>query len=85
MKTISLGRSSLASSRLALDKIAEARGVSRTTVALAWLMKHPSQIVPIVGSTEPARIRAAVSADAMDLSREEWYGLLEAARGERLP
>ena len=69
----------------ALDKIAQARGVSRTAVALAWLLKHPSQIVPIVGSTEPARIREAVSADTMDLSREEWYGLLEAARGERLP
>ena len=45
----------------------------------------PSQIVPIVGSTKPAPSCAAVSADAMDLSREEWYGLLEAARGERLP
>jgi len=69
----------------ALDKIAQARGVGRTAVALAWLLKHPSQIVPIVGSTEPARIREAVSADTMDLSREEWYGLLEAARGDRLP
>jgi predicted oxidoreductase len=68
-----------------LDKIAQTRGVGRTAVALAWLLKHPSQIVPIVGSTEPARIREAVSADTVVLSREEWYGLLEAARGERLP
>ena len=68
----------------ALDQIAQARGVSRTVVALAWLLKHPSQIVPLVGSTEPARIREAASAETMDLSREEWYWLLEAARGERL-
>jgi predicted oxidoreductase len=69
----------------ALDKVARARGVSRTVVALAWLLRHPSRIIPIVGSTEPAHIRAAVAADALDLSREEWYWLLEAARGERLP
>jgi predicted oxidoreductase len=69
----------------ALDKIAQTRGVSRTVVALAWLLRHPSRIVPLIGSTEPAHIREAVRADTMDLSREEWYGLLEAARGERLP
>ncbi len=69
----------------ALDEIAQARGVSRTVVALAWLLKHPSRIVPIVGSTEPAHIHEAIGADTMDLSREEWYLLLEAARGERLP
>jgi predicted oxidoreductase len=70
---------------LALAKIAQAHGVSRTAVALAWLLKHPSRIVPIIGSTDPARIRDAVSADTVELSREEWYSLLEAARGERLP
>ena len=69
----------------ALDEAAAAHGTSRTAVGLAWLLKHPSGIVPIVGSTEPARIRAAVHAAALDLSREEWYGLLEAACGERLP
>jgi predicted oxidoreductase len=69
----------------ALDRVARACGASRTAVALAWLLKHPSRIVPIVGSTEPTRIREALSADAIDLSREEWYELLEAARGERLP
>jgi predicted oxidoreductase len=69
----------------ALDKVAQTRGVSRSAVALAWLLKHPSQIVPIVGTTEATRIHEAISADTIDLSREEWYWLLEAARGERLP
>jgi predicted oxidoreductase len=69
----------------ALDKIAKARGVSRMVIAFAWLMRHPSGIVPIVGSTNPERIREAVKADAIELSHEEWYRLLEAARGERLP
>ena len=68
-----------------LDAIAKARAVSRSVVALAWLLKHPSRIVPIVGSTNVNRVRESVKADAMDLTREEWYRLLEAARGERLP
>jgi predicted oxidoreductase len=69
----------------ALELVAKARGTTRIGVALAWLMKHPSNIIPIVGSTNPANIRQAAKADALDLTRDEWYRLLEAARGERLP
>lgn len=69
----------------ALDQLAAARGVSRMVAALAWLARHPSGIVPIVGSTNPARIREAMKAADLTLTREEWYRLLEAARGERLP
>src|SRR5688572_10163220 len=69
----------------ALDVIAQERGSSRTAIALAWLLKHPANIVPIVGSTQPQNIKAAAKADSINLTREEWYRLLEAARGERLP
>lgn len=68
-----------------IDAIAKERGASRTNVALAWLLKHPSGIQPIVGSTNPDRIRQAAKADELELSREEWYRLLLAARGEPLP
>jgi len=68
-----------------LDGVAKARGLSRTTVALAWLLKHPSRIQPIIGSLEPERIREAATAAQVELSREEWYRLLIAARGEPLP
>lgn len=69
----------------ALDKIAVSRGVSRTVVALAWLLRHPARIQPIVGTTKPERIREAVKADRLELTREEWYELLLAALGEPLP
>lgn len=69
----------------AVEAVAKARGVSRTVVALAWLLKHPSKIIPVVGSTKPERIREAAKADELELTREEWYGLLVAARGEPLP
>jgi predicted oxidoreductase len=68
-----------------LDAVARERGATRTTVALAWLLKHPSGIQPIIGSTNPDRIRQAAKADDLELSREEWYRLLLAARGEPLP
>lgn len=69
----------------ALDELAHAHGTNRTAVALAWLLRHPSGIVPIVGSTDPAHIREAAKAVDLKLSREEWYHLFAAARRERLP
>jgi len=71
--------------RETLDEIARDYGTSRTVIALAWLLRHPSNIVPIVGTTKPDRIRDAAQAEKVHLSRDEWYRLLEAARGERLP
>jgi predicted oxidoreductase len=68
-----------------LDAIAKARGVSRTVIALSWLLKHPSKIIPIVGSINPDRIREATKAPETELTREDWYRLLNAARGESLP
>jgi predicted oxidoreductase len=68
-----------------LEHFARERASTRTIVALAWLMKHPAGIVPIVGSTRKDRILESANADAFSFSREEWYRLLEVARGERLP
>lgn len=69
----------------AVDEIARARGVSGPVVALAWLLNHPSKILPIIGTTNPDRIREATKAAQLDLTREEWYRLLVAARGEPVP
>jgi predicted oxidoreductase len=68
-----------------LDGYAKVHGVTRAALALAWLLKHPSGIMPIVGSTNPQHIRDAARATDIALSREEWYLLLTAARGEPLP
>lgn len=68
-----------------LDEVAIKYGVGRGVLALAWLLKHPSGIIPIVGSANPANIKASVAADSVDLSREDWYRILVAARGENLP
>lgn len=69
----------------AMDQVAQKYDTTRPIVALAWLLKHPSGIIPIVGSTNPERIRESVKADQIDLSRDDWYRLLIAARGKPLP
>jgi predicted oxidoreductase len=69
----------------ALDEIAARQGVSRASVAYAWIMAHPSGAIPIVGSQQPERIAQSVEALKVSLSRAEWYAVLTASRGERLP
>ena len=71
--------------RRRLDSLARELGASRPTVALAWLLKHPSGIIPIIGSTKPSRIRELAEADQIDLSHEQWYTLLTSALKEDLP
>jgi predicted oxidoreductase len=71
--------------RETIDRVARERGVTRSVVALAWLLKHPAGIIPVVGSTNPERIRDAVNATEIELTRDEWYRLMEAAHGHRLP
>lgn len=56
-----------------------------TQLATAWLLAHPSQIVPLVGSNNPEHIREAAGAANVTLSRTDWYKLWVAARGERVP
>jgi predicted oxidoreductase len=68
-----------------VDALAKAHGVSRTVVALAWLLKHPAKIQPIIGSINPDHIREAAKATDLELTREGWYRLLVAARGEPVP
>ena len=69
----------------ALDVAAQAHGVSRSVAAYSWLMAHPAGIVPIIGSQNPARIAEAAAARTVPWTRTDWYAVLVAARGERLP
>jgi predicted oxidoreductase len=68
-----------------LERIARRHDSSRKNIALAWLLKHPAKIQPVIGSSKPENIRDAVKATEVNLSREEWYTLLETALGQRLP
>jgi predicted oxidoreductase len=67
-----------------IEAIAEDKGVSREAIAIAWLLRHPAKMQPIVGSMNPERIAAICKASDVALSRTEWYDLYKAA-GKKLP
>ena len=69
----------------ALQTIADQTGVSLSVATYSWLMAHPAGIVPIIGSQNPARIAEGAAALAVRWNRADWYAVLVAARGERLP
>lgn len=71
--------------RQTLDAVALVKGVSRTAVAYAWILAHPSGAVPIIGTQQPERIVEATEALKVELTRAEWYTILTAARGTPLP
>ncbi|WP_286235193.1 aldo/keto reductase [Thalassotalea sediminis] len=54
-------------------------------VILAWLLKHPANIFPIIGTTTAERIEAAKVAFSLAYTREDWYRLLEARNGQAVP
>jgi predicted oxidoreductase len=68
-----------------LDRIAKEQGVSATAVAYAFVGAHPARPIPIVGTQTPARILEARDALKVRFTREQWYEILQAAMGERLP
>lgn len=66
-------------------ELAARHGVSREAIVLAWLLRHPAGIQPILGTVRPERLRACAEAPEVRLSREEWYALFAAARGRPVP
>lgn len=68
-----------------MTKQAQKYNVEAWQISLAWLLKHPANICPIIGSTTPSRIDAAKQALTIDYSAKDWYHLLEARNGQPLP
>ncbi|OWQ90531.1 aldo/keto reductase [Roseateles aquatilis] len=71
--------------RALVHQLARHHGVSAEGIVLAWLMKHPARIQPVIGTSNPDRIRACGDAMRVTLNRGEWYSLYETARGVPLP
>ena len=77
--------SRLAAVRRELAALARARGVEPAAVAIAWILRHPARIQPILGARTPEEIQAAAPAVELELTREEWYRLFNASRGAPVP
>lgn len=65
-------------------RLAEKYQVTDSAIAIAWILRHPARIQPIVGTTDSERIRAIAKAATFTLTREEWYELYQSA-GKKLP
>ena len=68
-----------------LDQLAEKYGVTRGAIALAWILRHPSKPIPIIGTQKLHRIKESAAAAQITLTRPEWNQILVAAQGEPLP
>lgn len=67
-----------------IDELAAKYGVTNTTIAAAWITRHPANIQVVVGTTNADRLKDVCKASELRLTREEWYQLYKAA-GNMVP
>lgn len=67
-----------------LGEVAEKYSVSATTIAIAWLLRHPAKFQPVIGTMNIDRLKDCCKASDVHLTREEWYDIYRAA-GNKLP
>lgn len=71
--------------RAALHRIAAEQGVGAASVAVAWLLRHPARILPVMGTNDPGRIARLAEAARVALTRQDWFELYSAALGNEVP
>ena len=67
-----------------INQIAGVKGVPSIAIAIAWILRHPAKIQPIVGTTNASRLKDICKASQIELTREEWYEIYLSA-GNKLP
>jgi predicted oxidoreductase len=67
-----------------IDELAAKYEVANTTIAMAWLLRHPAHMQPVTGTMNEGRLKDCIKAADIDLTREEWYEIYLAA-GNILP
>ncbi len=67
-----------------MGEMAQKYGVTKTGIAIAWLLRLPEKIQPVIGTTSPERVKAIAQAADIELMREDWYKLYRVA-GHPLP
>lgn len=70
--------------RRAIRAIAAKYGISDSAAVLAWILRHPAQMQPVIGSTDPSRVRSVAAAAETEITHEEWYDIYRAA-GHKIP
>ena len=68
-----------------MKRLGDKQGGDTSAVALAWLMAHPANIIPVVGTNNLDRLRALSTAFDVELGREDWFEIYTAALGHEVP
>ncbi|KZN48510.1 aldo/keto reductase [Pseudoalteromonas luteoviolacea] len=68
-----------------VKKLAHKYHVSVEAIVLAFVLRHPAKVQPVIGTTQEIRIKNAVEAIDVCLEREDWYNLYVSSRGNPLP
>ena len=58
-----------------LEEVASKYNVTKNCIAISWILRHPANILPIVGTTSIVHLKEMIKAIDIKLTREEWYGL----------
>ncbi len=70
---------------VALREMAAAKGCDMAALAVAWLLAHPAGILPVMGTNTLSRITTLTDAFNVQLDREDWFILYQAALGHEVP
>ena len=70
--------------KVVLKKLSEKYNASEDTLLLAWILKHPSKVSPVIGTTNKQRIQQANFALTINLELEDWFLLWGASRGKEV-
>ncbi len=68
-----------------LGDLLEKYNATEDQLLLAWILKHPAHIHPVIGTTNAKRIEKAVQAMAIQLELEDWFKILVACQGHKVP
>ncbi|MBP8252145.1 MAG: aldo/keto reductase [Herpetosiphon sp.] len=63
----------------------ELGGATLDQVALAWILTHPANVMPVIGTSKIERVIAAANAEQWRLSREQWFAIWQASTGHEVP
>lgn len=69
----------------ALVPLCKKYNATQDQILLAWVLKHPAAVHPVIGTTNPERVTQAVKALEINLEREDWFTLLVASQGHKVP
>ncbi len=67
------------------NELSEKYNCTHDQLLLAWILKHPANIYPVLGSTNPNRLKLAVNAIKIDLEIDDWFLILKANDGKKVP